>query len=159
MKQHFSRFLFLSCLLTSSHNYSEGHLTTPAMSDFEPLTSTVKPLTQSVLTIRIIKSFPYRNVKNIILKDYDIAHKTPKDLFEDIMKEIKTVGGLRPYRNVEYDTLKIYTHAHGSKTMNLVINFEHDDDWTLDLSSTSHLHELGVGEYFLARSLVHATNT
>ncbi|CEP20847.1 hypothetical protein BN1211_0813 [Cyberlindnera jadinii] len=106
------------------------------MSDFEPLTST-----------------------NIILKDYDIAHKTPKDLFEDIMKEIKTVGGLRPYRNVEYDTLKIYTHAHGSKTMNLVINFEHDDDWTLDLSSTSHLHELGVGEYFLARSLVQATNT
>jgi hypothetical protein len=116
------------------------------MSEFEPLTSTVKPLTQSVITIRIIKSFPYRNVKNIILKDYDIANKTPKDLFDDVLNKINTEGGLRPYRNVKYDSLKIYTHAHGSKTMNLVINFEHDEDWLLNLTTDKHLHELGVGK-------------
>ncbi|KAH3675077.1 hypothetical protein WICMUC_002909 [Wickerhamomyces mucosus] len=115
------------------------------MTDFEPLTSTIKPLTQSVLTIRIIKSFPFRNVKNIILKDYDIQNKTPIDLFNDIKNKIDTEGGLRPYRNVEYDSLKIYTHAHGSKTMNLVINFE-NDDWFLDLKSNKSIHELGVGK-------------
>lgn len=120
---------------------------THKMSEFEPLTSTVKPLTQSVLTIRIIKSFPYRNVKNIILKDYDIANNTPQNLFDDVLKKINTEGGLRPYRNVVYDSLKIYTHAHGSKTMNLVINFEHDEDWFLDLGSEKKLHQLGVGEY------------
>jgi hypothetical protein len=116
------------------------------MSEFEPLTSTVKPLSQSVITIRIIKSFPYRNVKNIILKDYDIANKTPKDLFDDVLNKIDTEGGLRAYRNVKYDSLKIYTHAHGSKTMNLVINFEHDEDWFLNLATDKHLHELGVGK-------------
>ncbi|CAM9015379.1 unnamed protein product [Wickerhamomyces anomalus] len=116
------------------------------MADYEPLTSTVRPLSQSILTIRIIKSFPYRNVKNYILKDYDISVKTPKDLLNDMQKIISTEGGLRPYRTVKYDSLKIYTHAHGSKTMNLVINFEHDEDWFLDLESNKPLHELGVGE-------------
>lgn len=115
------------------------------MSDFEPLTSTVRPLTQSVLTIRIIKSFPYRNVKNIILKDYDIANKTAKDLFEDIVKKINSEGALRPYRGVSYDTLKIYTHAHGSKSMNLVINFDKDDEWILQMDDTRSLHDLGIG--------------
>lgn len=116
------------------------------MADSEPLTSTVRPLSQSVLTIRIIKSFPYRNVKNYILKDYDISTRTPKDLFEDTKKVINTQGGMRPFRNVAYDSLKIYTHAHGSKTMNLVINFEHDEDWFLDLESEKSLHQLGVGK-------------
>lgn len=119
------------------------------MSDFEPLTSTIKPLSQSVLTIRIIKSFPYRNVKNVVLHDYDISSKTPQNLFDDILHKINTEGGLRPYRNVQYDSLKIYTHAHGSKTMNLVINFEHDEDWSLDLKSAQHLHSMGVGEYLI----------
>lgn len=117
------------------------------MAESEPLTSTVRPLSQSVLTIRIIKSFPYRNVKNYVLKDYDISTKKPKDLFEDIKKVINTEGGMRPFRNVAYDSLKIYTHAHGSKTMNLVINFEHDEDWFLDLESEKSLHQLGVGKY------------
>ncbi|CCH43015.1 hypothetical protein BN7_2562 [Wickerhamomyces ciferrii] len=115
------------------------------MTDYEPLTSTVRPLTQSIITVRIIKSFPYRNVKNYILKDYDISSKKPRDLLDDIVNKIKTEGGLRPYRTVNYDSLKIYTHAHGSKTMNLVINFEHDEDWFLDLNSENSLHQLGVG--------------
>lgn len=56
---------------------------------------------------------------------------------------IKTTSALRPYRTTEFDTLKIYTKAHGSKTMNLVINFEHDDDWIMsDLSRT--LADYGV---------------
>lgn len=114
----------------------------------EPLTSTVRPLSQSVLTVRIVKSFPYRNVKNHILHNYDISVKKPIDLFNDITEIIKTQGAYRPYRNVEYDTLKVYTHAHGFKTVNLVINFEHDEDWILDLNSDKTLHELGIGKYY-----------
>ncbi|EDO15657.1 hypothetical protein Kpol_473p16 [Vanderwaltozyma polyspora DSM 70294] len=120
----------------------------PENKDFdleEPLTSTSRPLTDSVLTIRVIKSFPYRNVKNFVLPNYDLKNKSAKDLFEDVLKFIQTNGSFRPFRSVQYDTLKIYTHAHGSKTVNLVVNFEHDDDWVLDINNVEKkLHEYGI---------------
>ncbi|KAI5951543.1 hypothetical protein KGF54_004617 [Candida jiufengensis] len=101
------------------------------MSEGEPLTSNVRPATDALITIRIVKSFPYRNVKNLILKDIDLKATTPKQLLEVVINNINTNGSLRPFRNVEYDSLKIYTKAHGSKSMNLVINFENDDDWVI----------------------------
>ncbi|ESX01067.1 hypothetical protein HPODL_05154 [Ogataea parapolymorpha DL-1] len=111
----------------------------------EPLTSTARPLTDSVLTVRIIKSFPYRNVRNHVFPHVDLKNTTPKQLFDTIIDTINTTGALRPYRGVNYDTLKIYTHAHGSKTMNLVINMEHDDDWILDLEdNTKTLVDYGI---------------
>jgi len=39
--------------------------------------------------------------------------------------------GWKPYRNVVLDTLKLYTHAHGAKTTNLIINLDHDE-WILE---------------------------
>ncbi|CEP60720.1 Aim29p LALA0_S01e17436g [Lachancea lanzarotensis] len=99
--------------------------------DQEPLTSSVKPLTDAVITVRVIKSFPYRNVKNIIFKGYNLREKTVQDLLDDSLSHIKSNGTFRALRNVDYDTLKIYTHAHGSKTVNLIVNFDHDDDWVL----------------------------
>lgn len=102
----------------------------------EPLTSTATPITSCTLTVRVIKSFPYRNVKNLILRNYDLKSKTGYDLFNDCVKQIQLEGAFRPFRNVEYDTMKIYTHAHASKTVNLVINFNHDDDdWILDVKN------------------------
>ncbi|KAK6872873.1 Altered inheritance rate of mitochondria protein 29 [Candida tropicalis] len=97
----------------------------------DPLTSNARPATDSLITVRIIKSFPYRNVKNHIIKDIDLKSTTPKELLAKLIDIINTTGGLRPYRNIEYNTVKIYTKAHGSKSMNLVINFENDDDWVL----------------------------
>ncbi|EGW33329.1 uncharacterized protein SPAPADRAFT_60664 [Spathaspora passalidarum NRRL Y-27907] len=97
----------------------------------DPLTSNVRPATDSLITIRIIKSFPYRNVKNYIIKDIDLKSTTPKQLLENIKNVINTTGALRPYRNIEYDSLKIYTKAHGTKSMHLVINFENDEEWVL----------------------------
>ncbi|SCV03615.1 LAMI_0H09582g1_1 [Lachancea mirantina] len=112
----------------------------------DPLTSTVKPLTNSTITVRVIKSFPYRNIKNIVFSDYDLKNKTSENLLEDSLAHIRNTGAFRPFRNVEYDTLKVYTHAHGSKTVNLVINFDHDDDWTLDTKdSTKKLVDYGIG--------------
>ncbi|EMG50776.1 AIM29 Altered inheritance rate of mitochondria protein 29 [Candida maltosa Xu316] len=118
------------------------------MSSTDPLTSNVRPATDSLITVRIIKSFPYRNVKNHIIKDIDLKSTTPKQLLDRIINVINTTGGLRPYRTVEYDTIKIYTKAHGSKSMNLVINFENDDEWVL-VSPTitgndKSLWELGI---------------
>ncbi|CAK7897172.1 altered inheritance rate of mitochondria protein 29 [[Candida] anglica] len=105
----------------------------------EPLTSHVRPPTDAVLTIRIIKSFPFRNVKNHILTSVDLKNTTPLQLFEQIKTIINTSGAMRPYRNVEYDSLKVYTRAHGSKSMNLVINFDHDDaEWLLMSQDSSN---------------------
>lgn len=101
------------------------------MSDNEPLTSNVRPATDALITIRIIKSFPYRNVKNLIIKDINLKSTTPKVLFDQVLNQINTTGNLRPYRNIQYDSLKIYTKAHGSKSMNLVINFENDEEWVI----------------------------
>lgn len=115
-------------------------ITDSAMSEYdleEPLTSTARPLNDSVITVRIIKSFPYRNVRNHVFQHVDLVNTTPKQLFDMVLNTIKTDGSLRPYRNVDYDTLKIYTHAHATKTMNLVINMDHDDDWVLDLTDDS----------------------
>lgn len=118
----------------------------------EPLTSNVRPVTDVVLTIRIIKSFPYRNVRNHILKSVNLKETTPSQLMDTVRNIIDTTGGLRPYRNVTYDTLKIYTKAHGSKSMQLVMNLDHDDDWVLlceddasPVSTGKTLYELGVG--------------
>lgn len=100
------------------------------MSDFEPLTSTVRPATDALVTVRIVKSFPYRNVKNHIVRDLDLKSTTPRQLVDQVLQAINTLGAFRPYRTVAYDTLKIYTRAHGSKSMNLVINLD-NDDWVL----------------------------
>ena len=98
----------------------------------EPLTSHVRPPTDLVITVRIVKSFPYRNVKNHIFPSVDLKNTTPSQFVEQIKALINTSGGLRPYRNVDYTALKVYTKAHGTKSMNLVINFDHDDtDWLL----------------------------
>ncbi|KAG0216204.1 hypothetical protein BGX31_000655 [Mortierella sp. GBA43] len=42
-----------------------------------------------------------------------------------------SVPGLKMYRGIDLDTLKLYTKAHGAKTMNLIINMDHDEDWIL----------------------------
>lgn len=117
----------------------------------EPLTSYVRPATDSVLTIRIVKSFPYRNIKNHIMTSVDLKHTTAKKLLDDVKTIINTTGALRPQRNVEYDTVKIYTKAHGTKSMNLAINFENDEEWVLVCENSANkvegdktLWDLGV---------------
>ncbi|KAF8952898.1 hypothetical protein BGZ46_003342, partial [Entomortierella lignicola] len=45
---------------------------------------------------------------------------------------VKTTPGWKPYQTVVFDTLKLYTKAHGAKTMNLIINMDHDEDWILN---------------------------
>ncbi|RKP36846.1 hypothetical protein BJ085DRAFT_15809 [Dimargaris cristalligena] len=85
---------------------------------------------KGVVTVRLIKSFEYRTFKNVVLKNIDFAQTTVGDLKKQIQHETATGTGMRPFRTVEYDTLKIYTKAHGSKTNNLIVNLDRDD-WVL----------------------------
>lgn len=110
----------------------------------EPLTSSVRPPTDALITVRIIKSFPYRNVKNYVVNNIDLKSTTPSDLLEQIVKIINTTGGLRPYRSVTYDSLKIYSTPHGTKSMNLIINLgEPEKVLTREKKDTS-LWDLGI---------------
>ncbi|KAK9361826.1 hypothetical protein V1504DRAFT_389230 [Lipomyces starkeyi] len=110
--------------------------------EFDPLTSTLRPATDAIITLRVIKSFEYRTERNLILKDIDLTRTTVGDLLELAKKCIMTQGGFRAFRNVEYNTLKLYTKAHGSKTTNLIINLE-NDDWILSDHSKT-LQECGI---------------
>ncbi|VVT46197.1 uncharacterized protein SAPINGB_P001094 [Magnusiomyces paraingens] len=122
---------------------STPSLTSEQIYDEEPLTSTLRPDTLAIITVRIIKSFPYRTEKNHVFHDIDLTKTTAQQLLERVKDLIAKQGAFRAYRNVNLDTVKIYTHAHGSKTMNLIINFDHDDDWILSDPNKS-LHDYGV---------------
>lgn len=110
----------------------------------ENLTSHAAPLGAATITVRVVKSFVYRNVRNMVFQGYDLEHKTAQDLLQDSLKRINEESTFRALRGVTFDTFKIYSHAHGTKTMNLVINLDHDDDWVLDLESDKPLTTYGI---------------
>ncbi|KAK9477549.1 hypothetical protein V1514DRAFT_333601 [Lipomyces japonicus] len=110
--------------------------------DFEPLTSTLRSPSDAIITVRIIKSFEYRTERNLILKNIDLTKTTVGELFILVKKDIQTQGAYRPFRNVDFDTLKIYTKAHGSKTNNLIVNLN-NDDWILD-DHSKILYDCGI---------------
>lgn len=51
-------------------------------SPHELLASELKPVTDATLTIRVIKSFEYRNEKSLVLKDLDLTKLTVGELLE-----------------------------------------------------------------------------
>lgn len=117
----------------------------------DALTSHVRPPTNAVITIRVIRSFPYRNSRNLVLSGVDLQNTTPSQLQSRVRETIASDGAWRPFRSVQLDSLKVYSHAHGTKSMNLIINFENDDDpkWLLlaphlENSAEPTLWECGV---------------
>ncbi|TFK26373.1 cytoplasmic protein [Coprinopsis marcescibilis] len=94
------------------------------------LTNTTKPKTSATLTVRVIKSFKFRTEKSLVLHNIDLTTTTVAQLKETSRKAVQTQPGWKPYRNVQLDTLKLYTKAHGAKTSNLIINLD-NDDWIL----------------------------
>lgn len=53
---------------------------------FIALTNTVRPLTDAVLTVRVIKSFEFRTTKNLILHHADLTTMTVDGLKEYVLK-------------------------------------------------------------------------
>ncbi|CUS07163.1 unnamed protein product [Tuber aestivum] len=118
-----------------------------------------RPLTSATLTIRVIKNFPYRTAKNLVLHNLDLTTLTSGALKERVRSEILSSasgggGGWKAYKGIigtlEIDTLKLYTKAHGTKTNNLIINLEDerdelifgDDEKTLEGYKCEHETEL-----------------
>ncbi len=96
-------------------------------------TNVARPLTDAVITIRIIKSFEFRSMKAYVIKSIDLTTTTVAQLEELCRKEVTSNSAFRAFRSyaAQLDTLKLYTRAHGSKTTNLIINLDHPE-WVLD---------------------------
>lgn len=97
--------------------------------DASPLTST-GDLHNATITVRCIRSFEYRTIKNHVFHNVDLTKVTVGQLLGLMKSVVQTAPGWRPYRTVDFDSLKIYTHAHLTKTNNLAINLDHDE-WIL----------------------------
>lgn len=106
-------------------------LTAEEIYNEEPLTSTTRPETMATITVRVIKSFPYRTVKSHVFTNIDLTTTTGSQLLKMTKDVITKLSAFRAYRGQHasdhLNAIKIYTHAHGAKSMNLVINFDHDD--------------------------------
>jgi len=95
------------------------------------LTNVALPRTSATLTLRIIKSFEYRTERSLVLHGVNLETTTVGDLKNIAHQAVQAQAGWKPYRNVVFDTMKLYTKAHGAKTTNLIINLDHDE-WILD---------------------------
>ncbi|KAF8061038.1 hypothetical protein FPV67DRAFT_1509006 [Lyophyllum atratum] len=94
------------------------------------LTNMARPRTSATLTVRVIKSFEYRTERSLVLHEINLETCTVGQLKDIARKAVLTQSGWKPYRNVNLDTLKLYTKAHGAKTTNLIINLD-NDEWIL----------------------------
>lgn len=94
------------------------------------------------VTIRLIRSFEHRNIRNLVLHNVSLEQKV-EDFTQTIRDRIKTTPSLPPpFRNFSFDTLKIEYHAYGAKTNDPVIN--QGDDNQLIMKPHQLLRECGV---------------
>jgi hypothetical protein len=105
------------------------------------LTNFALPTTSATLTLRIIKSFEYRTERSLVLHNVNLETTTVGELKNIARQAVQSQPGWKPYRNVVFDTIKLYTKAHGAKTTNLIINLDHDE-WILD-DDLKYLVQLG----------------
>lgn len=92
----------------------------------DPTTNLLNSPENATITVRVIKSFAYRTVKPLVLRNLNLLETTVEALKATVRNEIATKPAWKAYRNVELDTVKLYTVAHGHKTTNLIINLEED---------------------------------
>ncbi|KAI9510395.1 hypothetical protein F5148DRAFT_593537 [Russula earlei] len=113
------------------------------MSGFDDtLTNLARPKTSAIITVRVIKSLEFRTERSLVLRDINLETTTVGDLKGIARNVIQTQPGWKPYRFVQFDTLKLYTKAHGAKTTNLIINLDHDE-WILS-DESKQLSEYGL---------------
>ncbi|KAI5816472.1 hypothetical protein BZA77DRAFT_313041 [Pyronema omphalodes] len=101
------------------------------------------PITDATLTIRVIKNFPYRTTKNVILHNIDLTTMTAGELKQRVLEHTKTHPSFKAYRTFNGDSLKLYTKAHGTKTNNLIINMEDENEELMFTDDAKTLAEYG----------------
>ncbi|XP_020607710.1 UPF0538 protein C2orf76 homolog [Orbicella faveolata] len=98
--------------------------------------------TGAIITVRLIRSFEYRNIKYVVFKDVPLE-QTVQHFMNFVISEIKKRPDVPPpFRNFAYDTMKIQHKAHGAKTSNPVIVLE--DDQKLILTPDHSLSDSGI---------------
>lgn len=98
--------------------------------------------TGAIVTVRLIRSFEYRNIKYVVFKDVPLE-QTVEHFMNFVISEIKKRPDVPPpFRNFTYDTMKIQHKAHGAKTSNPVIILE--DDEKLMLRPDHSLSDSGI---------------
>lgn len=69
------------------------------------------PVTHSetaTIIIRLIRSFEFRNIRNVVLRDVELATVTTEELKAKVIEALPTYPGLPPpFRKYDYDTLKV----------------------------------------------------
>eukprot|EP00766_Chilomastix_caulleryi_P002046 gnl/Chilomastix_caulleri/3023.p1 GENE.gnl/Chilomastix_caulleri/3023~~gnl/Chilomastix_caulleri/3023.p1 ORF type:complete len:121 (+),score=6.48 gnl/Chilomastix_caulleri/3023:100-462(+) len=95
------------------------------------------------ITIRLIKSFEFSNVKYLVVPDLD-ADTTFLQLGEKVREILaKDPTGVRYKPFEKYDTFKIYVYPMSAKPITLVINTNHPEWMVTDQSDT--LGKWGLG--------------
>ncbi|CAG8561864.1 8609_t:CDS:2 [Cetraspora pellucida] len=59
--------------------------------------------TDATITIRIIKNFEYRTVKNLVLRNIKLETTTVGDLKKLVIEKINATSTFKPFRNVDYE--------------------------------------------------------
>lgn len=95
------------------------------------LANEARPKSDATITIRVIKSFQFRTTRSLVMHHVNLEIITVGQLKENIRQVIQSQQAWKAYRNVQLDTIKLYTKAHSAKTTNLIINLDHDD-WILN---------------------------
>ncbi|XP_068428567.1 UPF0538 protein C2orf76 homolog [Clinocottus analis] len=86
---------------------------------------------EAVLTVRLVRSFEHRNFKPVVFHGVSLE-QTVQDFVQLVRDNVATRPGLPPpFKTYAYDTMKIIHQAHGSKTNELVMSLEDDDDLIL----------------------------
>lgn len=83
------------------------------------------------LTIRLIRSFEFRNWKALVLHSVPVSSTTTEELIELIRVTLLTSTIPTPFKTFNYDTLKIEYQPHGFKTNDPLINTENDEELLL----------------------------
>ncbi|GMM52038.1 Aim29 protein [Starmerella bacillaris] len=111
----------------------------------EELTSSHDPH-HATITVRLVRSLEYRTIRNHVFRNIDLTEWTPAILIEECKALVAVDSSFKPYRTVDFNAAKIYTHAHFTKTQNLAINLDKDEEWVLTTPERMNkpLSELGI---------------
>jgi hypothetical protein len=82
------------------------------------------------LTIRLIRSFEFRNWKPVVIRKVNL-NWTLEELTEAVDKAVKSSSLPPPFKNFSYDCFKIEYQAFGLKTNDPLINTEEEEKLTL----------------------------
>lgn len=61
-------------------------------------TNLARPATDATITVRVIKNFEYRTMKNLVLRDVDLVRTTAGALIALCRDQVRSVPGFKPFR-------------------------------------------------------------